>query len=168
MPPALATARSWNARSLTAAALPTTPTAINEHAARLHEPTKNETPTQLACPLRSRYVWSGGSYAAGAADSPAGGTPSPRQTSRLAGRRELTRQQPERMYSSFEAYVVDGEVLDGETGWTSPLSTNNNNNGSSSSNNRHYLGQSRPYSAALYGHRGRGQRSLRPRQLVDF
>lgn len=32
-------------------------------------------------------------------------------------------------YSSFEAYVVGGEVLDGETGWTSPSVSSASNNG---------------------------------------
>lgn len=75
MSPALGPGRAWRARSLGSSgnAIPTTPTAVTEHAARLHEPTKHETPTQLACPLRSRYVWSGetGSLSVGG-DSPGG------------------------------------------------------------------------------------------------
>lgn len=61
MSPALNPRRSWGARSLGSSGdvIPTTPTSIAEHPARLHKPSKYATPTQLACPPRSRYVWSG-------------------------------------------------------------------------------------------------------------
>ncbi len=101
MAPALGLGRSWSARSLgssSGAAIPTTPTPITEHPARLHEPTKNETPTQLACPLRSRYVGSGNSSSPRGV--PAGGEKE-RQRGGGSGRRGLDgneegRQQPQR------------------------------------------------------------------------
>lgn len=102
--------RSWSARSLgsSGAAIPTTPTAITEHPARLHEPTKHETPTQLACPLRSRYVWSGETTAA--SRSPSVGSPAGKQrrgggngNGGLAGggsvgEQQQPHQQPQRRY----------------------------------------------------------------------
>lgn len=45
-------------------------------------------------------------------------------------------------YSSFEAHVVDGEVLDGETGWTSPSRTNQPHSRRASATGGNVLGHS--------------------------
>lgn len=94
MAPALGPGRSWSARTLGngGAAIPSNPTPITEHPARLHEPTKNETPTQLACPLRSRYVWSGDSRSPGAAGSPGVRKQQQQRSGGLTGRRSVGEQ----------------------------------------------------------------------------
>ncbi|CAN0339112.1 unnamed protein product [Pylaiella littoralis] len=150
MSPALNPRRSWGARSLGSSgdAIPTTPTSIAEHPARLHKPSKYATPTQLACPPRSRYVWSGETATASRSPSFEGDSLAERHrhcgggggdyggtNGALPGwSRGGSREQQQREYqqigfphetqrsrnSSFKAAVLDGEASDGETGWTSP------------------------------------------------
>ncbi|CAM9610911.1 unnamed protein product, partial [Choristocarpus tenellus] len=117
MPPALAVNR-WQSPKHQPSS-PLTPTA--EHDAYLQDHRETGSPTELSLPLRSRYVWKGRVPDADDNQSPGQMSSLSSVRSGRASRSTTGARSRERRYSTFEAHIVDGEVLDGATGWTSPL-----------------------------------------------